>query len=220
MDRGNSGIRRLARLMTVIACVALFSSSAWAGMLADDANAMAAWRGNVLTSHTYGGVTLDVDLQYAVYAFGHYPGVDPSGGTEFVYAYQIFNEAASTVGVTVLSVGLGPEHGAGNIGFDASVGAPGIAGGVVPDISTIGSSSALWAFGWLNGLEIAPGQHSAVLLYTSLKIPQFNSATLTDGGLPLPGGDVASPSPFLPEPATLSLLTVGIVSLLVKRRRA
>ncbi len=217
MDRGNNGIRRLARLMTVVACVALFSSSAWAGMLADDANALAAWRGNVLTSHTYGGVTLDVDLQYAVYDIGQYPGVDPSGGTELVYAYQIFNEAASTVGVTVLSVGLGADHGAGNVGFDASVGAPGIAGGVAPDISTIGSSSALWAFGWLNGSEIDPGKHSAVLLFTSPNGPQLNSATLTDGGLPLPGGEVPSPTP---EPTSLVLLAAGMIGLLRKRRRA
>ncbi len=220
MDSGNNGMRRLAQVMTVLVCVGVFSSSAWAGMLATDANAMAGWKGSVLTSHSYGGVLLDVDLQYAVYSPGLYTGVDPSGGTEFVYAYQIFSQAASNVGVTVLSVGLGPANGAGNIGHDLSVGAPGIAGGIVPDISTIGSSSSLWAFGWLNGLEIGPGQHSAVLLYTSPKIPQFNSATLTDGGLPLPGGDVASPSPFLPEPATLSLLAVGIVGLLRKRRRA
>ncbi len=123
------------------------------------------------------------------------------------------------MGVTVLSVGRTPHNEAGNIGYDLTVGAPGIPGGIIPDISTIGSSSELWTFGWLNGPEIAPGQHSATLLLASPKIPWYNSATITDGGLPLPGGGVASPFPFAPEPATLSLLALGGLAVMRRRRR-
>ena len=72
----------------------LLSAPASAGLIAIaiDPNAMPAWQGTQQFYAASGGKTLDVDVEYAVYAPGHYglSGTDPSGGKQFVYAYQVY----------------------------------------------------------------------------------------------------------------------------------
>lgn len=194
---------------------ALLAAPAKADVLAESLLAMAGWKGTSTNIYTYKSTVLDVELDYAVFDIGDYPGSDPSGGNEYVYAYQIFSNNASTVSITAFSVGLADGSGAGNIGDDTSAFQPGVSGGVSHDLASIGSSSAHWGFGWSAGEEIPAGSNSTVLIFTSPNGPQWNSATVTDGGLPVPGGDLPSP---VPEPGSLVLVLIGGALVLAKRR--
>jgi len=207
-------------VVSVCACVlwlGLMGPPAWGGLLADSGLAMSGWKGTVTSHYTYDSIVLDAVLDFAVFDLGDYPGDDPSSGSEYVYAYQVFNLSSSTVGVTAFSVGLASGSGAGNIGDDTSGTQPGVAGGISSDLASIGSASAHWGFGWASGSEIAPGSHSTVLLFTSPNEPEWNSATVTNGGLPVPGADMPSP---VPEPGSLSVIFLGSALLLARRRRS
>ena len=204
--------------VVLLACAGLVALPAAADVvrLADDPAALSAWQGTSPSDYSYGGVRLRVDLDYAVYAPGSYGGEDPSGGSEYVYAYQVLNRVESTVAVSVLSIGLEDPALANNIDDDISSGAPGFPGGIGPDMCVVGGSSARWAFGWFGGSEIGPEEDSSVLIFTSPQGPRWNSSTVVDGGLPVPAGNLPSP---VPEPATLSLLALGAVGALIRRRR-
>lgn len=178
---------------------------------------MAGFFGTRSYTLTAGGDTLTAEVDYAVYAPTTYPGVDPSPGDEYVYVYQITNDdTASTVDVAFFSIGLEEGSGAANAGDDASAGAPGAAGGQSPSLSLVSGTSVYWLF----DPQIDPGEWSTTLLFTSPASPTWKSGAVADGGLPTPG-DGLLPSP-LPEPATLSLMGVGLafaVYTRVRRRR-
>ncbi len=211
-----SGTRWVVAVAVAVAGVALATGVAQAGVLGSDPNAMPAWRGTINGGINAGGVVMDVELDYAVFDVGNYPGTDPSGGSEYVYTYQVRNLTTSNVGLRVLSIGLQASSGANSIGEDTSVGAPGAAGDVANDLTSIGATSAKWGYGLSGGLELDPGQISHLLLFASPNPPRLNSAAVTDGGLPVDVGEVASPTP---EPATAALLAIGGMSLVAKRRR-
>jgi len=198
----------------------LLSAPASAGpiAIAIDPNAMPAWQGTqqfyATTTTSRGGVsTLRVDVEYAVYEPGHYglSGADPSVGTQFVYAYQIFNDLAGNVPVSTFSVGLDPAANVANIGFDAGSGTT--PGGTTPSSSAFNGgpppTSAVWGF------PLDPPKYSTVLLFTSPYGPQWAPGSLLDSGL---SDKQNLPSP-MPEPASLALMALGGVGLLARRRR-
>ena len=206
--------RELWRLVvTVMAVLLALSGTAAAAPLVSDPNAMPVWQGTQQFNDTWGGATLQVDVEYAVYAPGKYglSGTDPTGGTQFVYAYQIFNDLAGNVPVSTFSVGLDPAANVANIGFDAGSGTT--PGGTAPSSSAFNGgpppTSAVWGF------PLDPPKYSTVLLFTSPYGPQWAPGSLLDSGL---SDKQNLPSP-MPEPASLALMALGGVGLLARRRR-
>jgi hypothetical protein len=209
----------------------LAKSNAYAGFLLTDPNPGIVTRGDTAFDTTISTLSMHGAVDYAVYLPGSFNGTyglgaDPSNGTQFVYAYQLFNlGSASDRTVGALSVGLdnGPPvfsietlpHAFGNFGLDPFItntrfeppGGP--------------FSSARWAYspGPPNNIpELNSLEASQILLYTSPFGPQFTSATVSGGGL---SKTVAQslPSP-VPEPATgLIILIVGLAALTARATR-
>ena len=205
------------RVVVGVGIVFLVGVSAWGGPLVSDPNAMPAWQGTQQFYATSGGATLDVDVEYAVYAPGNYglSGTDPSIGAHYVYTYQVFNDLSGNVPVSSFSVGLDPTANVANIGSDAGSGTP---GGTAPTASAFSGSpptSAGWYF-FLNTIDPPPkNEHSTVLLFTSPYRPQWAPGSLLDSGLS-DRQDLPSP---LPEPATMTLVGLGLAGLVARRRR-
>lgn len=184
-------------------CLALgFASVASAGFLATDPVALPGFKG----SQPFVSGTLNVNVDYAVFAPGAYPiAEDPSLGSEFVYAYQIFPHDFKPV--TFFTVGLAVS-GTHNPAIDllhATI------GGTPPTAWTIQSSSAVGAFFTPNLLSPA---YSPVLIFTSAKIPGFGPASVGDGGL---SSQQTLPTP-IPEPASLAFGLLAAGALLRRSR--
>ncbi|HET6441581.1 MAG TPA: PEP-CTERM sorting domain-containing protein [Phycisphaerae bacterium] len=209
------------RVVVGVGIVLLVGVSAWGGPamgpLVSDPNAMPAWQGTQGFYDVSSGMTLDVDVEYAVYAPGNYglSGTDPSGGAHYVYAYQVFNDLAGDAPVSSFSVGLDPTANASNLGSDAGSGTMPV--GTAPTTSAFSGSpatSAVWYFS-SNTIDPPPtNEYSTVLLFTSPYGPKWAPASLLDSGLS-DRQDLPSP---MPEPATAMLLLVGVAASLFARR--
>lgn len=212
--------RRMRMWVGGVLSLCVVAGTAAAGPLNGHADALPGWTGALSGQYTSGQTVLSVILDYAVFGPGDYPGQVPGWDTEYVYAYQVFNQPASTVALTFLSVGLEAGSAAGNPGDDPSVvaGVPGAPGGIAPDLASIGTSSARWGwgFGMFPSPEVGVNEHSTVLVFTSPNEPQYQPTTLADGGVPVPIG--LAPSP-MPEPVTMTLISLGGILLVGRRRR-
>ncbi len=163
-----------------------------------------------------GAGQLKADVDFAVFAPGMFglsygAAADPSGGTDYVYAYQIHNTAGGAVGdrsISSMTVGLDGDESPAGIGFVP-------AGGLAPSSSSFipagpPFTSAAWSF---NPLLAPGGTTSEILIFTSPHGPELDNASLI-GGI---NNTQLLPSP-VPEPATFVLLSLGAVALLVIRR--
>ena len=210
--------RRTLTLVLVAGGLLLAASTASGNLLWNDPQAMAGWSGTQEFFNTDGDFTIHATVQYAVYAPGQYAGVDPSGGTEYVYAYQVFNTSEPGVEeISKLSIGISLLSGAHNIQFDSSAGAPGLPGGIDPSNIRLSGSSARWNF---DDNTIFYGGYSTVLLFTSAAGPRWASGSIQDGGL---ADTRTMPSPSLltevPEPMTLVLLAAGALCMVTAKGR-
>ena len=204
-------MKQTTTVVSVMA-VLLTAAATEAGLLRDDPNAMSAWRGAQRFIASDSAHTMEVDVDYAVYAPGDFGGgLDPSGGTGYLYAYEILNTVNSdSVEVSSFTVGLEMMSQAGNIGTDG--GPPGVPGGVAPAAQGITGSSAVWSCLFD---QVDYGEDSVTLIYTSPFAPQWLTGSVHDGGL---SDKEPLPSP-MPEPATIALLTFGAVGMAILRRR-
>lgn len=179
-----------------------------AALLATDPAAMAAFRGAQPFTAVLGPLSFAATVEYAVYAPGTFNGsavlgapADPSGGTDYVYAYEMINSGTQlqrTIGE--LSVGFDGNTAAHNLGVLAGVPAAGIS----PSSSSFIPVSAPFASAtWIYNTELTSGQSSVVLLFTSPNAPHFYNASVLGGGL---GNQQLLPSP-VPEPGTLMMLS-------------
>lgn len=114
--RGKHGLDRVRPcLLGVCMAVGLMAfaglSETRADLLASDPAAMPGWSGTLDADYASGTDRLHVLIDHAVFAPGQYPGDATNKDTEFVYAYQAFNQTVSTVALTSLSVGLGAGSG-------------------------------------------------------------------------------------------------------------
>lgn len=209
--------------MTLVAVCLVISCASYASaaLLCDDTNAMSSYQGTATYSATDGTSTISATVDYAVYAPGDYSGTDPSNEDHYVYAYEIFNTTDSGIGDTVydFSVGITSIAGVVNAGTDTSSAAPGDSDG--PEFAPVGTPTQTnedvsWSFIDTAGINYGTNHDSVTLIFTSPNAPQWRSATIKGGGGVSNFQDVPSP---VPDPATISLLSLGSFALMVLRRR-
>lgn len=143
-------------------------------------------------------------VEYAVYdsSAGLPAGIVHQGSGQYVYAYQIFNLGTGYDPITTFKLLGGDPSAASGIGYQNDG-----QGGLVP---LNDGESFLWRFGLG---EFVAYEHSAFLIFSSDSLPIAGtlsiSNTLDDYGNepPINGDEVITES--IPEPATLTMLTIG-----------
>jgi hypothetical protein len=207
---------------TVLLLALALTGVAQGGLLTSDSAAYndgtTTWRGTQ-GFDALGFLVANVD--YAVYAPGQFHAstalgnpVDPSNGSQYVYAYQIWNAPSAIASLSLFSVGFADvgESDAGTEGADkmpANINFLPFPTGVSPSNWTfngVPAQSAVWNF---IQPPVAVGDHSSVLIYTSPFAPETDSATLQGGALT---ASARLPSP-VPEPGTclLVLASAGVL---------
>ena len=184
-----------------------------AGPLPFDPNALAGYKGDTGTlTTTLGGLSISMDLQYAVYAPGAFDlsfgaGADPSAGSQYVYAYQFYNTgtvAAGGFAFSGVSVNLLLGNQAANI--EALPLTYGNYGQLPVSASFAGlpPTSARWSYTTAN---LPLGAQSQILLFTSPHGPTRSTAQAT-GGL----GVTTDENHLVPTPVPEPLGSVLVVS--------
>ncbi len=216
-------VKRYWAVGLVVVVVLACSSAAMASWLPFDGNALTSgtttWRGTVPFVFSLGSGTLAVNVDYAVYAPGQFGTstelgnpTDPSGGNDYVYAYEIWNNTGGNQGVASFTVGLVPSN--PEPANQGSVSDPSNAG--VPPLNydfSNGSQSAVWSYG--TSTPLAVGKYSNILIYTSPYPPEWDSATVQSANALFNTESLPSP---VPEPATGTLLGIAAVLLVMARR--
>jgi len=198
--------------------LALFATGASGGMISESADALPLWQGRVNIDGSFGTLNVNADVDYAVFAPGdsfqnflndyNINYTDPSGGTEYIYAYQIDENNGSNPGVVSFTVGLdGDEPVSGPYAIPGT-------GDQSPSAMDFPGTSAKWDFGGL----LTTGMTSEILLYSSPWGPERDWGTISAGIASGLSNEIPSP---VPEPGTTVLLglAVAVLSLFAKRRR-
>ncbi len=147
-----------------------------------------------------------VDYEVYKYTSGSYAG-------EYLYTYQIFNDSASAIRFNFFSVGILDGANAKDPGYDSI-------GVVDPTVWGITGSPAQSADALFFG-TIKSGEDSALLWFISETTYTLGKGTLfgTYSEDPVYAtGDLSTPVPDLPEPATVVLLGLGGLVTLVQRK--
>ncbi|MGA2915183.1 MAG: hypothetical protein ABSE89_04070 [Sedimentisphaerales bacterium] len=185
-----------SKTILLFICMSVFAVCAEASLYNDSA-AMAGFTNKTSFDISMMGSVLKVDVEYAVYAPGNYPGLDISGHSEYVYAYQVFNKSQSNVAVDFFSVGILPGCSIDSVYTDTSYGT---VGGAVPFAFHFPQSAG---FVFISN-ALNPKQWSDVLLFTSIYSPTMGLGTVSGGGLGVMGS-LPTPS-IVPEPATILII--------------
>jgi hypothetical protein len=207
-------VMKIFRLTAIIFFASVLFSVCANGSLYNDPAAMAGFTGTATFNLSQASSTLNVDVEYAVFAPGQYAGSDASGGGAYIYAYQIFNNFASNAAVDFFSVGILSGSGIDMVYTDTNYG---ISGGIDPFAFQFPQSAGYM----FTSQSLNPSQHSSVLLFNSMYLPTIGFGTLSGGGL----GEmciltVPSTVPaIIPEPATIALLVPAIFALRNKRKK-
>jgi hypothetical protein len=200
-----------------IAALLIIQTQAYAELASYTSGAMSGFSG---AKNFSAGGNLSVKVEYAVYEPGQFDsafsGMDPSNGSQYVYAYQLLNLPNSTDSIQKLSVALDSLSSAANI---SQISDPILPSGIasLPVFAGSPPGSATWSY--FSSSVIPPSLKSEILIYTSPFSPQWASSPIRgvssvgyvpEGGLPSP-----IPEPFAP----LSLALAGSLFLLVRRIR-
>ena len=218
-----------------VACLAAATlswlvSNAHAGPLFGNAFGMPAYTGSHLMSGVSGAITANVTGDFSVFAPGPAfqnflnatdpnnldvnplnNNFDPSGGTRYVYAYQLLNVFATTSFFTNFTVGIDTGDPVLNVGSFASY------GGKNPNSTSLPGSSVRW--NWTGANTLNNGSSSSLLFFTSTRAPEMDDSQALAGvsakSASQQGGisDTPSPGPVVPEPGTLALACVGFALL-------
>ncbi len=177
MMAGKNRFQLVAALVLVLGV----TGASRASLLASDPNSIPTFTGSQPFSATGGGSTLNVLVDYAVFAPGTFPGPgpisaafgpDPSGGTDYVYTYVANNDASSNTNMSALLVGLALGSGAHDASENTSL------GGQSPAVNAVTPSNFTDLFP-----GIAPNTSSDIVMFTSPNPPTFNSASIKNGGV-------------------------------------
>lgn len=200
-----------------------------AGPLPTDPAAIAAVQGTATINGQNAGATntFKALVDYAVYAPGtfstsglaflNFPA-DISGGTEYIYAYEVFNVGVDE-SLTLLSVGLF-TGGVANASILISNLAGTPEGGVAPINSSfnpagnVAHTNARWTFSSTGANDLGIGDHSDILIFASPNPPQWKTSSITGTGAT--AGSALLPTP-VPEPATYALAAIGAICLFAVR---
>lgn len=200
------GVNRNILILGMLACV--WPVAALAADLDGDPAALISGSANY-----QGGQDWTAVVSYAVYAPGDYLGVFSDSDSKFIYAYQVFNDSTSGAVLGSFSVGLLEDAGVVACGDDATYG---VAGGESPLLSRFLGTPETSAQ-WITDLDA--GESSTVLIFSSFYGYTWDTGVLIDGGqgfvmdMPTPSAESG-----VPEPATLSLLALGGLALIRRRR--
>ncbi len=196
----------------LLACLAVFAACVDASLY-NDTQALAGYAGRTSIIVFQSAIELKVDVEYAVYAAGTYPGNDLTSGNEYIYAYQIFNDLKADIAVDFFSVGIISPATVSIIYSDDTYGySPGSA--IEPSMSNVFAQSAGFVFA---GQNLNPRQWSSVLIFSSVHSPTIGFGAVSGGGL---CGMESLPTPaILPEPATVVFIAPAIFILRSRNKK-
>ncbi|MGD9722311.1 MAG: PEP-CTERM sorting domain-containing protein [Pirellulales bacterium] len=226
-------MRKCLGSLFALALISLSSMAAVAGPLTTDPAAIPAAQGsqvfvgkNLVATHDIHAI-----VDYAVYAPGAFSTsaalgfpADFSGGTEYIYAYEVYNtgfDANDATNITSLTVGLFPGGVSdfavlvGDLPFTPELGGVPVSGTFNPPAGGMPKSNVRWSFASTPTPVIGFGLHSDILIFASPLPPQWKTSSVA--GTFATAASALLPTP-VPEPATVVLVATAAVSLLVGRR--
>jgi len=206
-------VNRAVLVLSVLAVVGWSSAETFAetptGILDGDPSALVSGSANYVGGDDWAAV-----VSYAVFAPGDYLGTFDGSDDLFIYAYQIFNDAASDATLSAFSVGLLEDAGVVACGDDATYGT---AGGEAPLLSRFVGSPATSAQ-WI--IDLDADEYSTVLIFSSYYGYTWDTGVLANGGV---GHPMPMPTPSaetgVPEPASLAFVILGGLGILGRKRR-
>jgi hypothetical protein len=201
------------KTVLLFVCAFVFAACADASLYNDPA-AITGFTGRASFDISQLDSYLRVDVEYAVYAPGTYPGQDLTGGSQYIYAYQVFNSNRSNVAVDFFSVEIISGASADLIYADDTYGyGPG--SGIEPSSLHIFAQSAGFVFA---SQQLNPRKWSDVLIFSSVHSPTMGVGTVTGGGLC--GMEILVTPSTVPEPATILMIGQGLLMLINRKKHS